>query len=96
MRSGRLGVDSRRVRLTNRRTEIQSANQVVEGIDVDLVQTSQDNATFGILADSDGRAFASGGLGNKEISECFIVNLPNVSFLQVCESWRDAPRRKWL
>lgn len=76
VRSRRLGVDGGGIGLTNGGTEVERTDQVVKGIDVDLVETGENNATFGILANGDGGTFLRrGGIGDEQISQLFVVNL---------------------
>lgn len=83
MRSRRLGVDGGGIGLTNRGTKVQSTDQVVKGIDVDLVETGENDATFGILANGDGGTFLGRGrIGDEQISQLFVVNLRQVSMQQ--------------
>lgn len=55
---------------------VQSSNEVFERADVDLVETGQENATLGVLADRD-RAAISGGhrIGKKQVAKLFVIDL---------------------
>ena len=76
VRSRRLGVDGGGIGLTNRGPEVQGTDQVVKGVDVDLVETGENNATFGILANGDRGTFVRRGrIGDEQISQLFVVNL---------------------
>lgn len=78
MRSRRLGVDGGRIGLTDRRTEVQGTDKILEGVDVDLMETGENNATLGILTNGNGRSFMNrGGIGEQEVAQLFVIDLSN-------------------
>ena len=76
MRSRGLGIDGGRVCLPNGGSEIQSIEQILDRIDIDLVKSSEQYTAFDILPNGYRGPFSDWcRFGNEQIPQLLVVDL---------------------